>query len=83
MLHIIDPIVTFCTNLIGQWGLPAVFVLMLLESACVPIPSEAIMPFAGFAVSEGHLSLFGIVATGVAGTCLLQHHRIPRGREDK
>ena len=67
MLHIIDPIVTFCTNLIGQWGLPAVFVLMLLESACIPIPSEAIMPFAGFAVSEGHLSLFGIVVAGVAG----------------
>jgi len=67
MLHIIDPIVTFCTNLIGQWGLPAVFVLMLLESACVPIPSEAIMPFAGFAVSKGDLSLVGIVAAGVAG----------------
>ena len=67
MQHIIDPIVTFCTNLIGNWGLPAVFVLMLLESACIPIPSEAIMPFAGFAVSQGHMSLFGIVVAGVAG----------------
>ena len=53
MQHVIDPIVTFCTTLIGNWGLPAVFVLMLLESACIPIPSEAIMPFAGFAVSQG------------------------------
>ena len=67
MQHIIDPIVTFCTNLIGQWGLPAVFVLMLLESACIPVPSEAIMPFAGFAVSQGHMSLLGIVVAGVAG----------------
>jgi membrane protein DedA with SNARE-associated domain len=67
MAHIIEPIVTFCTNLIGQWGLPAVFVLMLLESACIPIPSEAIMPFAGFAVSQGHMSLLGIVVAGVAG----------------
>jgi len=67
MQHIIDPIVTFCTNLIGQWGLPAVFVLMLLESACIPIPSEAIMPFAGFAVSQGHMSLLGIVVAGVVG----------------
>jgi membrane protein DedA with SNARE-associated domain len=67
MQHIIDPIVTFCTNLIGHWGLPAVFVLMLLESACILIPSEATMPFAGFAVSQGHLSLFGIVVAGVAG----------------
>jgi len=67
MQHVIDPIVTFCTTLIGNWGLPAVFVLMLLESACIPIPSEAIMPFAGFAVSQGTLTLFGIVAAGVAG----------------
>ncbi len=67
MQHIIDPIVTFCTSLIGHWGLPAVFVLMLLESACIPIPSEAIMPFAGFAVSQGNLSLAGIVVAGVAG----------------
>ena len=67
MQHIIDPIVTFCTNLIGQWGLPAVFILMLLESACIPIPSEATMPFAGFAVSQGHMSLLGITVAGVAG----------------
>ncbi|HMK92802.1 MAG TPA: DedA family protein [Thermoleophilia bacterium] len=67
MQHIIDPLVTFCTNLIGDWGLPAVFVLMLLESACIPIPSEATMPFAGFAVSQGHLTLLGIVVAGVAG----------------
>ena len=65
MPHIIDPIVTFCTNLIGQWGLPAVFVLMLLESACIPIPSEATMPFAGFAVSQGHMSLLEIVVAAV------------------
>jgi membrane protein DedA with SNARE-associated domain len=67
MQHVIDPIVTWCTHLIGNWGLPAVFVLMLLESACIPIPSEAIMPFAGFAVSQGHMSLAGIVAAGVVG----------------
>jgi membrane protein DedA with SNARE-associated domain len=67
MQHVIDPIVTFCTSLIGHWGLPAVFVLMLLESACIPIPSEAIMPFAGFAVSQGHMNLAGIVVAGVVG----------------
>src|SRR5712691_5112922 len=40
---------------------------MTLESACIPIPSEAIMLFAGFNVSEGNLSLVGIVAAGVLG----------------
>ena len=33
-------------------GLPAIFVLMLAESACIPIPSEATMLFAGFAVAD-------------------------------
>jgi membrane protein DedA with SNARE-associated domain len=40
---------------------------MLLESACIPVPSEAIMLFAGFSVSEGEMTLFGIVAAGVLG----------------
>jgi membrane protein DedA with SNARE-associated domain len=67
MQSIINDVVTWATNLIGAWGLPGVFFLMLLESACIPIPSEAIMPFAGFAVSEGTLSFVGIVVAGVAG----------------
>ena len=40
---------------------------MVLESACIPIPSEAIMLFAGFAVSKGELTLVGIVVAGVLG----------------
>src|ERR1700759_1679288 len=40
---------------------------MPLESACIPVPSEAIMLFAGFAVSKGELTLVGIVAAGVLG----------------
>jgi membrane protein DedA with SNARE-associated domain len=55
-------------------GLPAIFVLMVAESACVPIPSEATMLFAGFAVADPgassahhHLTLAGIVAAGVLG----------------
>jgi membrane protein DedA with SNARE-associated domain len=64
---ILDPIVNAATDFINATGLPAVFVLMLLESACIPVPSEAIMLFAGFSVSEGELTLFGIVAAGVLG----------------
>lgn len=64
---IVDPIVDVATEFIDSVGLIGVFVLMLLESACIPVPSEAIMLFAGFNVAEGDLSLFGIVAAGVAG----------------
>ena len=67
MHSVTNSVVQWATQLIGSWGLPAVFLLMLLESACIPVPSEAIMPFAGFAVSEGKLGFAGIVVAGVAG----------------
>jgi membrane protein DedA with SNARE-associated domain len=64
---IVDPIVNVATDFIGSAGVAGVFVLMLLESACIPVPSEAIMLFAGFSVSKGDMTLFGIVAAGVLG----------------
>jgi membrane protein DedA with SNARE-associated domain len=64
---IVDPLVEMATDVIEALGLPGVFVLMALESACIPVPSEAIMLFAGFNVSEGDMTLFGIVAAGVLG----------------
>jgi membrane protein DedA with SNARE-associated domain len=64
---VVDPIVDAATEFIDSVGLLGVFFLMLLESACIPVPSEAIMLFAGFNVSEGDMTLFGIVAAGVIG----------------
>ncbi|MBN9623979.1 MAG: DedA family protein [Actinobacteria bacterium] len=64
---VLNPVVEAATEFISSAGYPAVFLLMTLESACIPIPSEAIMLFAGFAVSKGELTLFGIVAAGVLG----------------
>jgi membrane protein DedA with SNARE-associated domain len=63
----LDPIVNWGTDFISATGLPAVFVLMALESACLPVPSEAIMLFAGSSVAAGDLTLFGVVAAGVLG----------------
>jgi membrane protein DedA with SNARE-associated domain len=59
-------------HLVREGGYPAIFGLMLLESACIPIPSEATMLFAGFAVAEPgatehHLTLAGVLAAGVLG----------------
>jgi membrane protein DedA with SNARE-associated domain len=67
LASITDPLVRFATNVIGDLGLAGVFVLMLLESACIPIPSEATMLFAGFNVSEGHYSLIAVTVAGVLG----------------
>ena len=51
-------------DVVDALGLPGVFVLMVLESACIPIPSEATMLFAGFNVSNGEYSLLAAVAVG-------------------
>jgi membrane protein DedA with SNARE-associated domain len=64
---ITDRLVDFATNVVGDLGLGGIFVLMLLESACIPIPSEATMLFAGFNVANGEYSLFAAVAAGVLG----------------
>jgi len=64
---IVDPIVNVAVDFIDAVGLLGVFLLMLLESACIPVPSEAIMLFAGFNVSEGDLTMVGIVTAGVLG----------------
>ena len=64
---ILDPVVRAATDVIDATGLAGVFALMTAESACVPIPSEAIMLFAGFNVAEGSLTLWGVVAAGVLG----------------
>ncbi len=63
----LDPIVNAGTDFISTTGLPAVFILMALESACLPVPSEAIMLFAGSSVADGQLTMVGIVTAGVLG----------------
>jgi membrane protein DedA with SNARE-associated domain len=64
---ILDPVVDVAIDVVDALGLPGVFGLMTLESACIPVPSEATMLFAGFNVHEGDMTLFGIVAAGVLG----------------
>jgi membrane protein DedA with SNARE-associated domain len=61
---ITDRLVEFATNVVGDLGLAGIFLLMAPESACIPIPSEATMLFAGFNVSEGKYTLFEAVLVG-------------------
>lgn len=82
---LLDPLVNLCTDFIGAVGYAGVFVLTLLGSACIPIPSEATMMFAGFKVSDGDLTLFGVIAAGVAGEligCLIAYAAGYYGRID-
>ena len=67
LASVTDKLADFATRVVGDLGLPGIFLLMVPESACIPIPSEATMLFAGFNVSEGRFSLAAAVAVGVAG----------------
>jgi membrane protein DedA with SNARE-associated domain len=66
LASITDPIVQFAVDVVDAMGLPGIFLLMVAESACIPIPSETTFLFAGFNVALGHYSLLAVVATGTA-----------------
>lgn len=57
----------FITHFISSFSYLAVFTLMTLESALIPIPSEVTMPFAGFLSAQTHLNFWLIVFLGACG----------------
>jgi len=67
--NIIETLSDFIISVIEQLGYAGVFVGMTLESAGLPIPSEVIMPFAGYVVWKEGLTLIGITLAGTLG-CL-------------
>ncbi len=75
LASISETLVNETSHLVRDGGLPTVFVLMAIGSACIPLPSEVVMLFAGFAVadpgqsaSHHHLTLLGVVLAGLLGT---------------
>jgi membrane protein DedA with SNARE-associated domain len=67
LFEILAPIVDFITSQISHLGYAGIFILMTLESALIPIPSEIIMPFSGFLVSEKKLDFTITVLAGSVG----------------
>ena len=70
LASVTDRLVDFAVNVVGDLGIAVIFALMIPESACIPIPSEATMLFAGFNVSEGKYTLLAAVAAGVAANVI-------------
>jgi membrane protein DedA with SNARE-associated domain len=60
--------IDFSTNLIASGGLSGVFLLMVLENLFPPIPSEVIMPLAGFTAARGQMSILGVIVAGTLGS---------------
>ena len=68
--HIISILTGFIINTISSMGYAGVALLMGIESACIPLPSEIIAPFAGFAVFQGRFTLWGVGLAGGIGSML-------------
>ena len=65
--HALSVLVSFVVAVISGGGYLGVTGLMAIESACIPLPSEIIMPFAGYLVSVGRFNLIGAATAGAIG----------------
>lgn len=66
----IDEIFGFLVGFISQFGYYAVFFGMVLESACIPIPSEIIMPLAGFLAFQNRMNFWVVILVGTVASVL-------------
>ncbi len=67
MTHILELLAAWIQSVISTLGYGGVVGLMAIESACIPLPSEVIMPFAGSLIPEGRFTLFGVGLAGAIG----------------
>ncbi|BCA54986.1 conserved membrane protein of unknown function [Nitrospira sp. KM1] len=67
---IIAELSRFVIAMISSFGYVGVLVTMAIESACIPLPSEIIMPFAGYLVTTGQFTLWGVTFAGAVGNVL-------------
>jgi membrane protein DedA with SNARE-associated domain len=61
---------SFVISTLDTLGYLGIVLLMAIESACIPLPSEVIMPFSGFLVAQGRFTLWGAALAGAAGCTL-------------
>ena len=66
----LEAVAAWIQGVISAMGYPGIALLMGIESACIPLPSEVIMPFAGSLVPSGRFTLFGCGLAGAIG-CVL------------
>jgi len=65
--RLVGAITAFIVAAVSAGGYAGIVALMAIESACIPLPSEIIMPFAGYLVYRGDLSLPGVAVAGALG----------------
>jgi membrane protein DedA with SNARE-associated domain len=68
--QIVAPLAAWILSVISALGYGGIVLCMAIESACIPLPSEIIMPFSGYLVSTGRFTLWGVVLAGAVGNVL-------------
>jgi membrane protein DedA with SNARE-associated domain len=87
-MTVLTDIIVFISSiviyLITELGYLGIFAAMVMESAALPIPSEIVMPFAGYVAFQGHLDFWGVVLAGtlgnLVGSILLYYVGLKGGR---
>jgi membrane protein DedA with SNARE-associated domain len=67
LTSLLEVLARFIIAVISQSGYLGIILLMAIESACIPLPSEVIMPFSGYLVSIGRFKLMGVAVAGALG----------------
>jgi membrane protein DedA with SNARE-associated domain len=67
---ILAPLSAFILATISAWGYGGIVICMAIESACIPLPSEIIMPFSGYLASTGRFTLWGVALAGGIGNVI-------------
>jgi membrane protein DedA with SNARE-associated domain len=67
VFEILRPVIDLVISFISTTGYVGIFLLMILESALIPIPSEIIMPFSGFLVTSGKFHPIAVILAGSLG----------------
>jgi membrane protein DedA with SNARE-associated domain len=67
IIAVLSSFIIATISALGYWG---IVLLMAIESACIPLPSEIIMPFSGYLVSRGEMNIWGVGIAGAVG-CVL------------
>jgi membrane protein DedA with SNARE-associated domain len=74
MGNIIEAIITvlgrFVINTISTFGYTGIVLTMAIESACIPLPSEIIMPFSGYLVTTGQFTMLWVTLAGAVGNVI-------------
>lgn len=64
----LNTFIQYLIHLVSGWGYPGIVILMAMESSVLPVPSEFVMPPAGYLVSQGEMNPYIVVACATVGS---------------